>query len=157
MNQPSDIHFFVPGIPRPGGSKNAFAFRRKDGSLGARVTDAGKHTKKWRECIAAAARRAYDGPPLTGPLAIVMIAYMPRPKGHYGTGRNANKLKATAPAFHLIKPDATKLLRAAEDAMTGIIWKDDSQVVRQEVEKLYANAAAQIGLHVLVMSAEKGQ
>ena len=34
-----------------------------------------------------------------------------RPKSHYGTGRNAKKLKPSAPPHHTQKPDATKLLR----------------------------------------------
>ncbi len=139
MTEPVDIHFFVPGIPRPGGSKNAFPFKRKDGSTGVRLTDAGKHTKKWRECVSAAARQAYSGPVLTEALALAMVFYMPRAKGHYGTGRNAGKLKASAPAFHTKAPDLTKLVRAAEDALTGIIWLDDSQVVHQKVGKVYTS------------------
>ena len=47
------IHdFFVEGIPRPGGSKKAFAIKKNGRYTGKTiVTDAGKHTKKWREII----------------------------------------------------------------------------------------------------------
>ena len=58
-------------------------------------------------------------------------------KGHYGTGRNADQVKASAPPHPTTKPDATKLVRAVEDALTGVIWRDDSQVVRQWASKVY--------------------
>ncbi len=36
-----------------------------------------------------------------------------------------------------MKPDATKLVRALEDALTRIVWKDDAQVVTQVVHKRF--------------------
>ena len=35
------------------------------------------------------------------------------------------------------RPDLNKLSRACLDALTGIVWRDDSQVVRLEAEKEY--------------------
>jgi Holliday junction resolvase RusA-like endonuclease len=66
---------------------------------------------------------------------------MPRIGSHYGSGKNAEKLKPTAPKFHTVKPDATKLLRSTEDALTGILWRDDAQIARQTVEKSYGERA----------------
>ena len=152
MNEPIEIHFFVAGIPRPGGSKRAYTFKRKDGRTGVRCTDTGKYTAKWRQNVAAAARQAYRGPLLTGPLAFAMTFYMPRANSHFGTGRNKGVLKASAPKFHTKTPDVTKLVRAAEDALTGIIWQDDSQVVRQENEKIYTKTG-RIGVDILIMGA----
>jgi Holliday junction resolvase RusA-like endonuclease len=67
------------------------------------------------------------------------IVYFPRPKSHYGTGRNAGKLKATAPTHNDGKPDRDNLDKAILDAMTGIgFMRDDKQVVAGEApEKLY--------------------
>ena len=46
------VSFLVPGIPQPGGSKRAFAFRRANGKLGVRVTDDAKGNKPWRAVVA---------------------------------------------------------------------------------------------------------
>ena len=34
---------------------------------------------------------------------------------------------------------ATKLIRAVEDALTGIVWRDDAQVAVQKVAKVYGD------------------
>jgi Holliday junction resolvase RusA-like endonuclease len=60
----------------------------------------------------------------------------------YHTGRKAGQVKQTAPHYHTTKPDATKLLRALEDALKLICWNDDSQVARQRVDKVYQGATA---------------
>jgi Holliday junction resolvase RusA-like endonuclease len=48
-------------------------------------------------------------------------------------------LKASAPANHTIKPDVTKLVRSLEDSLKGIVWLDDSQVVKQSASKRYVH------------------
>jgi Holliday junction resolvase RusA-like endonuclease len=35
------------------------------------------------------------------------------------------------------RPDVLKLARAAEDALTGIVWRDDSQIVHETLAKVY--------------------
>lgn len=140
------IRFSVPGAPAPGGSKRAFA-NPKTGKIV--VLDDAKNNRGWRERVSLFAREAMGpAPPLDGPLAMRLIFVVSRPKGHYGTGRNAAKLRPWAEtARPTVKPDVTKLVRAAEDAMTGIVWRDDAQVVMQQAEKRYGENA---GLFVLV-------
>jgi len=125
------ISFFAPGIPAPGGSKRAFIVKGR-----AVLTDAGgAKTKNWRSVVAMAAHTAMNGsPPLTGPVSLRVIFLMPRPKAHF---RKDGSLKPKAPEVCSKRPDTTKLLRAVEDAMNGIVWKDDSLVVKQYAEKLY--------------------
>ena len=80
------------------------------------------------------------------PLNLEVDFYVPRPKGHFGK----RGLRLSAPAFPTVKPDATKLLRAVEDALTGIVWRDDAQVVEQHVSKLYGEPArAEIRIYKL--------
>lgn len=149
----------VTGHPRPGGSKQPFVPRRKNGDFVTRangspmvnVVDAsGKSGKAWRKAVAAAARELAPAEPWTGPLAALAIFRMPRPKNHCGTGRNAGTLKAWAPARHLKTPDATKLWRSAEDALTGIVWVDDAQIVQQTVQKVYAEPGEPGGMELVV-------
>lgn len=131
--------FFVSGTPRPGGSKNAFAIRRNGIPTGrVAVTDAsGKNGKAWRQAVALAARQAYQGPPLTGPVRLTVRFSMPRPRNHYRSGRFSTLLKPGAPHWHIAKPDSLKLARLVEDSLTGIAWVDDSQIVLEELAKWY--------------------
>ena len=130
------ISFFVPGLPRPGGSKRAFVPK---GWTRAIVTDANPKAKDWKASVAHAAREAYKRPLLTTPLIVKVIFQMPRPKSHYGTGKNAGVLKDDAPYYHASKPDTLKLMRSTEDALTGILWRDDSANVVLHLSKVYNN------------------
>jgi Holliday junction resolvase RusA-like endonuclease len=113
------------------------------------VIDACKRNGSWRACVSAAAVGAMIGKqPFLGPVSLEVLIFMPRIKSHYRRG----ELKPDAPVWHEVRPDATKLLRAIEDAMTGIVWVDDAQVVRQHVEKRYAGT---LGPCVLVNVSEE--
>lgn len=137
------IRFSVDGIAKPGGSKRGFAFRRKNGKLGVALADAsGQAGKDWRASVAHAARLAMEAQQLplsSAPLAVEMTFRVLRPKGHFRTGKNAHVLRDTAPASPTNKPDVLKLARSAEDACTGIIWRDDSQTVQLSLAKVYAD------------------
>lgn len=128
------IDFFVPGLPAPGGSKRSFVHR----VTGRVVTmDDCPRNKDWRAVVALAARQAYRGDPLDVPLAVEMTFTLPRPRGHYGTGRNAARVKPSAPSAPAVRPDVLKLARSTEDALTGVIWKDDAATVALTVRKVY--------------------
>lgn len=142
------LEFRVAGKPEPAGSKRAFPIRRKGGATGVAVTDDNAKSKPWQARVAVAADVAMDGADLfTGPLGLALEFDMRRPKSHFGTGRNAALLKAGSPERPITKPDCTKLVRGVEDAMTGVVWTDDAQVVEQFVSKRYA---AREGVRVVV-------
>lgn len=48
------------------------------------------------------------------------------------------------------KPDLTNLVKSTEDALKGIAWKDDSQVVSLIARKSYTREAASAGVIVYV-------
>lgn len=134
---------FVPldsrGYPMARGGRNRDGSYRK-GSVIVNVTSDNAQLKKWRKAIADAAREAWgDRTPIEAEsLMVEAHFYLKRPDGHWGSGRNAHLLKDWAPAAPLTFPDADKLLRAALDGMTGIIYKDDSLVTKAPPEKHYA-------------------
>jgi len=65
--------------------------------------------------------------------------YLERPKAHYGTGRNAGKLKNNAPRHHTVKRyDTDNLLKWVLDCLNGIAWKDDCQVIELYGKKEYS-------------------
>lgn len=131
----SRVRFVVYGKCQPAGSKRAFVHPKTGRAI---VTDANAKSKPWQQEVAGAAHEAMDGrPPFTGPVELWVIFSLARPKGHYGSGRNAGTVKDSAPMFPTGRPDCTKLLRGLEDALTGIVWLDDAQVVLQKVSKVY--------------------
>ena len=125
------ISFFVEGRPSPGGSKRYVGHSKAGRAI--LIDMGGKHTKDWRAAVAQAARIAHRKAPLEGPLKLTVTLWMKRPKAHF----DRMGVKESAPTWHTSAPDATKLLRSTEDAMKGIVWVDDSQVVAQYVEKRY--------------------
>ena len=151
MTQP--ITITVHGRPAPQGSKRAFAVRGKGGVPTGRVAvieSSHDRVKSWRQAVIDAAL-GLDAPhawPLEGPLQIGLVFALPRPKGHYRTGRNAAQLRDSAPRFPAGVPDLSKLLRATEDALVDAgVLRDDSQVVAySRLEKVYAG---HFGDHVL--------
>ena len=130
------LEFFVAGIPKPGGSKKAFPIRGKDGKMHVIVTDA-SNNKDWRQSVKAACLMVWFGPPTIQALELKVTFVMPYRKGHYGTGKHKDNLKPSAPYWHTSKPDLTKLLRSTEDALTGVLWIDDSQIVQTTLSKIY--------------------
>lgn len=142
------ISFFVPGTPLAGGSKTGF--RTKSGKIIMR--DANKKVEIWKSTVAYFAAEAYGGEPLSGPVRCEIVFVLKRPKNHYGTGRNTGILKSTAPYWHTSKPDRTKLMRSTEDALKGILLKDDSHVCDGNVRKIYGEKT---GAQITVTSLEE--
>lgn len=133
------IQFFVRGEPKPGGSKKAFVNKRTNK---AQIVEDCKGNAAWREAVGWAAKAAWKGGPLEGPLRFQAIFFRRRPLAHFRrrSGQLTTELHDWASiAVPQTKPDATKLLRSTEDALTGILWIDDAQVVSQAAGKLYGD------------------
>jgi Holliday junction resolvase RusA-like endonuclease len=138
---PALAEFVVYGHPQPAGSKKAFAIRKGGKPTGkVAVTDDAVHSRAWKQEVASACM--VQSPPehgllLRGPLVLIVQFFVARPRGHFGTGRNEGKIRDSAPDFPTIRPDLTKLVRGVEDALTGVLWCDDSQVIAQHLAKFY--------------------
>lgn len=130
----------VEGLPAPQGSKKAMKHKHADKII--MLESAGDRLKAWRQNVTLTTRNAANLHCWEVPrAAIVNIHFrLPRPKKHFGTGRNVGVLKDSAPVAHVIKPDADKLTRAVNDALTdaGVI-QDDSTIVGLNVWKGYAD------------------
>lgn len=113
------ISFFVHGEPQSQGSMKAFM-------AGGRpvLTSANKNLGAWRQIVAA---RAQEYAHLhEGPLRLTLLFYVPRPKSL----KKSERLPAK-------RPDLDKLERACLDALTGVMYKDDSQVTTLIGSKRY--------------------
>ena len=117
--------FHVDGDPIAQGSKRVFRGRTVDASnWGTKTRKAGALTR-WRKAIASEFRktgiRRMSKPE---PVTVAIWFFFPRPK----------TVKREQPT---VKPDADKLARAVLDALTGLAYDDDSQVVQLEIYKRY--------------------
>ncbi len=129
------MNFFVPGIPQSQGSKTAF--NRKGGGRPIMI-EANAKTKPWRADVreAGLAAREMGFELLQDCVEVGITFFFPRPKCHFNS---KGALKAKSPSAPKGKPDIDKLARAVLDALTGVCWKDDAQVVRLYVDKLYGD------------------
>ncbi len=155
MKQSMVARVRVYGLPRPGGSKTWIPTRRGDKSLvikslsyrGGRVygwpvgrmIDDAKGNAKWKRQVAEQTREVYCGPAYVGPLKLGMKFFLPRPANHFRTGRNAHLRSPNWQPWPTKRTDTTKYVRSTEDALKGILWDDDSQIVAQEASKHYAD------------------
>lgn len=140
------LSFTVHGMPAPQGSKRVVTAGGKAGGR-AVLAESSKRVKPWREAVKEAAADAiadydangWDFRPLAGPVGLEVHFRFSRPKGHYGTGRNAGKLRASAPLRPAVAPDLSKLIRSTEDALTEAgVWRDDALVVSVVAGKWYS-------------------
>ena len=151
------LRFTVLGKLQPAGSKKGFVNPNTGKVV---IVEDAKLSKPWKQEVAGAAEYAVgesgwtvcDPRPMRLDVAFMLI----RPKGHYGSGRNAGMVRVGAPAYPATKPDATKLLRAVEDALTGVVWRDDAQVVEQAVWKLYGEPE-RVEIKVTVLEPDAGE
>lgn len=121
--------FDVRGIPTPKGSTT----RMPNGAtLPAGTAESRKRMAQWRDDIRIAAKEAMgERAPFTGGIRLfVEFALLP-PK-------TTIKKSEWGWLAHTKKPDVDKLFRALGDALTGIVWRDDSQVCVSAINKVYA-------------------
>lgn len=124
------ISITVAGNPIPKGSMKGF-------NRGGRVilTSDNPRLKDWHHLVAWAAQE--QGKMLAGPLEVHMLFTLSRPAS----------ISAKKRPHPVVKPDVDKLARAVMDALTGICWTDDAQVVRLVAFKRYE---AQPGVEITI-------
>ena len=86
------------------------------------------HIKKWQDRIRQEALNFIQPTLWEGPVELSLIFYLPAPA-------HLPKSKFRA---HLTKPDFKNLLYIVEDALSGVLFKDDRQVGKGIIEKHYA-------------------
>lgn len=122
------LAFTVLGTPQPQGSMKGFVINGQ-----ARLTSANAKMKPYRQQVGqtALAVRAENGchEVWAGrhiPVAVIYDFYFAKPK----SARKGRKQ-------HAVKPDIDKLVRSTTDALTGILYADDGQIVRLSASKWY--------------------
>jgi Holliday junction resolvase RusA-like endonuclease len=128
------IAFRVTGTAAPQGSKRHVG--------GGRMIESSKALGPWRERVHAKAVETMVGPPITLPVRLSVRFTFMRPRSHYRSGRFQHLVKPNAPPVMMSQPDLSKLIRAIEDALTGVVYRDDAQIVQLYAEKVYGDIPA---------------
>jgi len=118
---PVMIH--IPGKPQP--KQRARTVRRRGGVQTITPNATKKYESRikfysWGHIPHAAHQRK-------GPMRLDLIISMPRPK----------RLKNNAVEWHICTPDASNILKAVEDALNDVAYRDDSQVCMIRIAMVY--------------------
>ena len=128
------IEFFVPGKPQPQGSKT----KTRWGGMREDNVEVGP----WRERVALVAHEVMKTKGMLVDVPVVMgiefVMYRP----------SSAPKRWTPPA--LKKPDQDKCIRAIGDALTGIVYRDDSQITTHMVHKRLAELGEEMGARIWV-------
>lgn len=118
-----EITIRIDGLPAPQGSKKVIHGRLIEAS--------GQKLKIWRRAIADACQANAGKDLVLGPVGVEVEFYLPRPA-------SVRQSKRPLP---IVPPDLDKLLRGLLDGIgqSGVVWGDDSQVVRISATKKYAD------------------
>lgn len=107
------IEFFVPGNPIP----------RKAPTFGKGHAYHAGGQVGWKDTIRGYALKYRPPRPYAGPVRMVVSFYLKAGKGQRG--------------YHYIKPDFDNLCKITMDALTGVIFIDDSQVCDIHITKTW--------------------
>jgi Holliday junction resolvase RusA-like endonuclease len=128
------IKFVAYCTPQPQGSMKGFVLPGKNGQKArAILTSDNSKLKPYRSEVTRSAMLALSeagvAEPFAGkhvPVSLVLDFYLDRPASI------PKKRKEM-----VVRPDLSKLVRSTEDAMTGVLYADDAQVVELSVRKHY--------------------
>jgi Holliday junction resolvase RusA-like endonuclease len=137
------IHFQVEGDPK---GKGRPRFSRV-GNFTKVYTD--KQTLTYEAMIATFAKQAMGGTELLKtPVSVFLYVRLPVPQSYSNKRRDACLSGLEKPCK---KPDIDNIAKTYLDAMNGVIFVDDTQVIDLHVKKLYSVVA---GVDVMVMETQ---
>lgn len=124
-SMPNPIRFAIPGVAVPKARARTVA---QGGRVHSYTPEA---TKAWEQAVQWAAKPHRPESPLTCPLAVAMVFYLPRPQ----------RCKRQYPS---VRPDIDNYAKAILDALNGVMWADDGQIVQLTASKSYGDPRVEI-------------
>lgn len=98
--------------------------------------------REWFRRLSAASPKDLHPIPRPTAISVTVTAFMPVPKSW--SKRKAH-LARTSRLLHTSRPDADNLGKLILDALNGVAWNDDSQVVDLAIHKVYASSDREPG------------
>lgn len=100
-----------------------------------RVYDPPK-VKQFKSFLRSLASSQYSRPPLLGPLSVSLTFYRPVQKSISQSERERRLSNESKP---VVKPDTDNYIKSTLDALNGVLWHDDAQIVKITGEKRYSD------------------
>jgi crossover junction endodeoxyribonuclease RusA len=129
------LTFTVPGVAAKKGSTRAFIPKGWKRPV---ITNMDPKAKAWQQLVSEAATQALSRSSLQpfadGPVLLDVWFFLPRPK------KFLTKKYAPVDVPLITTPDVDKLARVVVDALTRVVYPDDSRVIDLYVHKRYCAA-----------------
>lgn len=93
-------------------------------------------SKDYKQYVRLVASQHKPEKPLEGEIELVVVIYKQIPKS---MPKWQQELARSGKLRPVTKPDCTNYVKGIEDALNGIIYKDDSQIVKLIIEKKYSD------------------
>lgn len=100
-----------------------------------RVYDPPK-TAKFKRELKQLATEMYHDAPLEGEIYLKVAFYR---KIQKSVSKKEHDRRASGTHRPIVKPDLSNYLKAFEDALNGVLWKDDAMIVHEEIDKYYSD------------------
>ena len=151
MTEKRTVEIVVSGRPRPKGSWKPITVRGVT-----RLIPDNKRSRPWQDSVANSARVAFGcGRPHPGAVYMNVAFLLERPASHYAKDGTVRNSAPPYPSRHRADPDVDKLVRGVMDALTGIVYADDSQVISVTASKQFCGESRAIIRCVLVSEQEE--
>lgn len=141
------ITFVIPAIPIAQPRQRTRVLSVGGRTFAQNYTPTKSPVNVFKAACQAAAFHAIQAP-LTGPLQVWLTFVFPRPKSM------TRKRGDNPRAWKSSKPDIDNVYKSLADALTGIAWVDDSQVVWLNVQKFVAAGDEQSRVEVRIEPVE---
>ena len=129
----SPIQFVVPAIPVAQPRQRHRVISSGGKSFASNYTPKSDPVNAFKASVQHSVSQVFTGAPLQGPISMDVVFVFPRPKSvpkRLGSGR----------LWHTVKPDRDNLEKAVNDALNGLLYRDDSQICAGSISKYRAAA-----------------
>ena len=131
------IRFSVPGLPIAQPRQRHRVIQTNGRAFATNYTPAKAPVNAWKATVALFARQAYQGPLLTGPLALTISFDFLLPTAAKKAVRQAVTTSSRV-VYHTSKPEIDNMVKALQDALNKVVWVDDRQIAELHCVKRYA-------------------
>ncbi len=134
----------IPTIPIAQPRQRTTIHTTRDGKIfTGNYTPANHPVRQFKADVRTAVSRVLSAP-LEGPVALRVVFVLPRPKRLIWKRREMPRVP------HTSRPDLDNLVKSTKDALNGLAWRDDSQVVELSAGKCYASGNELPGVEIAI-------
>lgn len=135
------IYFDVPAVPVPQPRQR----HARRGNFVHNYTPADHPVQSFKASVRMAAQKAYKKKPLDRPIKLTLVFVLPRPQRLIWKKRDMPRCRHTA------KPDLDNLVKSVKDALSKLVWRDDSLICSLIASKYHASGDEQPHVEVTIV------